>query len=582
MREMINYIVEANVALLILLAFYRLVLHRENQFRLQRIFLLASILFSLALPLLHFNSTEQTQILSIGNVVPEYWLPEITVQESPEHSPVALYNQAYNAWQITGWFYLAGVAVFSIWLVMQIGYVWIMVRNHSPYSINRLRVIESVEDKPSFSFFNLIYIGKSDQLTSVEKEQIIRHESEHARQLHSLDILVVTILGIIFWFNPFINWYKKIFIQLHEFEADARAVENTDVNVYCSLLARVALQAHFPIASHFNESLTVKRIEMMRTDKKKIKRWKLAAMIATFAVAFVFIACQDQIVEEVSKSTISQTGDYPPEVQEHMDKYLADHPGAKLTYLDGSPEEIDKLSNLGEINKRIVYTYDLKNTPDGIHKKGLLLADIEEYVEEARTKDDVYMIVENMPEFPGGYEAMKTFLRENLKYPSGTNKEGTVYVSMVIDKDGKVTDTKIIKGIDPVLDAAAAKAVSMLPNWKPGTQNGRAVRTRYNIPFRFKSGSYDSQHEEAVELSVENYRMKVVQINKEKINGHMVIKGRVVDEHGKALPGVNVLIAGTSTGTATDTEGLFRLVAPTEKGRAVFTFVGYNTVEENF
>jgi hypothetical protein len=76
--------------------------------------------------------------------------------------------------------------------------------------------------------------------------------------------------------------------------------------------------------------------------------------------------------------------------------------------------------------------------------------------------------------------------------------------------------------------------------------------------------------------------MKVVQINKEKINGHMVIKGRVVDEHGKALPGVNVLIAGTSTGTATDTEGLFRLVAPTEKGRAVFTFVGYNTVEESF
>jgi TonB family protein len=582
MREMINYIVEVNVALLILLAFYRLVLHSENQFRLQRIFLLVSIVFSLVLPLLHFDTGTQTQILSIGNVVPEYWLPEISVQESPEHTPIPALNTAYNAWQITGWFYIAGVVVFSIWLVMQIGYVWIMVRNHRSYSIDRFRVIESVEDKPSFSFFNLIYIGKSDQLTAVEKEQIIRHESEHARQLHSVDILVVSILGIVFWFNPFINWYKKIFIQLHEFEADARAVENTDVNVYCSLLARVALQAHFPIASHFNESLTVKRIEMMRTDKKKIKRWKLAAMIATFAVAFVFVACQDQIVEEVSKSTISQTGDYPLEVQEHMDKYLKEHPGAKLTYLDGSPEEIDRLSNLGEINKRIIYTYDLRNNDDGIHKKGLLLADIQEAVEVAATSDKVFMVVEEMPEFPGGYPAMKTFLKENLKYPEGTTNEGVVYVSMVIDKDGSVTDTKILRGVDAKLDAAAARAVSMLPKWKPGMQNGMAVRTRFNIPFNFVAGRYVQKQDDAVEISAENDKMKVIQINKERENGKLVIKGRVVDEQGNSLLGVNVIVAGTTSGTTTDSQGLFQLTSPKEKGTVVFTFVGFNTVEEVF
>lgn len=582
MKEMINYIIEANVALLILLAFYRIVLQRENQFRIQRIFLLASIACSLTVPLLHFNPGEQTQILSIGNVVPEYWLPEISVQESPDHTPLPSYNTAYNAWQITGWFYLAGVIAFSIWLVMQIGYVWIMVRNNASYTLNRFRVIESAEDKPSFSFFNLIYIGKSDQLSAVEKEQIIRHESEHARQLHSLDILVVTILGIVFWFNPFIKAYKKIFIQLHEFEADARAVENTDVNVYCSLLARVALQAHFPIASHFNESLTVKRIEMMRTDKKKIKHWKLAAMTLTFVVAFAFVACQDQIVEEVSKSTISQTGDYPPEVQEHMDRYLKEHPGAKLTYLDGSPEEIDKLSNLQEINKRIVYTYDLKNTDDGVHKKGLLLADIQEEIEEVATKDRVFMVVEQMPEFPGGYDAMKTFIRNNLKYPSGSTAEGTVFVSMVIDKDGSVTDVKPIRGIDPALDAAAVNVIRMLPKWKPGMQNGMAVRTRYNMPFRFARGQYASRDDDAAELSVVGAKMRTVQVSKAAENGKTVVKGYVVDETGKGLPGVNVHLAETSTGTTTDSNGKFTLATQKANGQLIFSFVGFESMEVEY
>lgn len=321
----------------------------------------------------------------------------------------------------------------------------------------------------------------------------------------------------------------------------------------------------------------------MRTDKKKIKRWKMVAMMLTFVAAFVFVACQDQIVEEVSKSTISQNGDYPPEVQEHMDKYLKEHPGAKLTYLDGSPEEIDRLSNLTEINKRVVYTYDLKNTDDGVHKKGLLLADIQEEIEEVVNKDNVFVVVEQMPEFPGGYEALKTYIRQNIKYPAGSNgKEGTVYVSMVIDKDGSVTDTKLLRGIDPVLDAACADVIRSLPKWKPGMQNGMAVRTRYNVPFRFEKGVYAAAHDEGVEISQVGAKMRVVQVDKSQQNGSTVVKGRVLDETGKGLPGVNVHLHGTARGTTTDKQGLFSLATPTLTGQLIFSFVGFESMEINY
>jgi TonB family protein len=582
MREMINYIVEVNIALLLLLAFYKIVLQHENQFRVQRIFLLVAIMFSLTLPLLHFAPFEDASTLSIGKVVPEYWLPEITVGQAPEHAVTPVVNTAQGMWNVVGWIYLGGVIIFSLWLVMQVGYVWIMVRNHTAYRLNRLRIIESVEDKPSFSFFNLIYIGKADHLTAMEKEQIIRHESEHARQLHSIDIMIVALLGIVFWFNPFIHWYKKIFIQLHEFEADARAVENTDVNVYCGLLARVALQAHLPIANHFNESLTVKRIEMMRTQKKKIKTWKLAAMAITFITAFAFVACQDQLTEEIANSTITQTGDFPPEIQAHMDRYKAEHPQAKLTYFEGAPEEMEKFAESPDVKSRVIYYYVLKKNAAGDAKHGLLLTDVVQHAEKLATSDKVFMVVEQMPEYPGGYEAMKQFVKNNLQYPKAADQEGTVYVSMVINETGAVTDVKVLRGVHALLDAEALRVVKMLPTWKPGMQNGKVVKTRYNLPIRFSKSDADHQHDGVAGISTANYKMSAG-FKKTNDQGKAVLKGDVVSESGKALAGVNVHIAGTSVGTTTDSQGRFALAVPSgDRGKLVFSFVGFDTVEKEF
>lgn len=575
MKEMINYIVEANVALLLFLAIYWLFLKKETNFQILRFFMLMAIIISALLPFIHLNRNAETNILTIQQVVPEYWLPEIIIGGETGQSQQTFTNTAYDAWQVAGWIYLTGVAIFFLWLIIQLGYVLIMLRSASVYKIDSFKIIESIEDKPSFSFFNLIYIGRSHELTSTEKEQIIRHERVHAHQLHSLDILIVTVLGIVFWFNPFIRTYKKIFIQLHEFEADARAVESSDVNTYCSLLARVALQAHFPIASHFNESLTVKRIEMMRTMKRKIENWKLVAVTASLVLCFVLIACQDQIIEEVSKSTIAQTSDYPADVRAHMDAFMKDHPNAKLTYMEGEASEIERFSSTEQVSSRVIYEYTYKKN-QGLEKKGVLLTDVVEEAEILKTDSKVFLVVEKPPEFPGGFDALKDFMAKNVKYPTedlSKGISGTVFVSFVINETGAITEETLIKGISPTADAEALRVVKIFPNWIAGEQNGIKVKTRYVIPVRFGKPTNQPVVEE---VEVANYRMKVDY--KVVRNGNeIMITGQVTNanESKKPLPGVNLVIAGTTKGTTTDIEGKFSIKAE-KPGRLVASFVGFS------
>lgn len=94
-----------------------------------------------------------------------------------------------------------------------------------------------------------------------------------------------------------------------------------------------------------------------------------------------------------------------------------------------------------------------------------------------------------MPQFPGGDAARVTYMIENIKYPeTAKNKglQGTVYVSFVVEKDGRITNTKVIKGVESSLDAEAFRVVSAMPKWKPGTDKGKPVRVQFNMPIQFK------------------------------------------------------------------------------------------------
>ena len=100
----------------------------------------------------------------------------------------------------------------------------------------------------------------------------------------------------------------------------------------------------------------------------------------------------------------------------------------------------------------------------------------------------VFMIVEEMPTFPGGEEKMLQYIREHVKYPAiarENNIQGRVYVTFVVDKDGKIRDAKIVRGIGGGCDEEALRVVNSMPDWKPGRQNGRNVQVQFNLPVNF-------------------------------------------------------------------------------------------------
>ncbi len=108
--------------------------------------------------------------------------------------------------------------------------------------------------------------------------------------------------------------------------------------------------------------------------------------------------------------------------------------------------------------------------------------------EEEEDDTQVFFIVEDMPEFPGGDLALRKFIANSIKYPVIAQEngiEGKVYVTFVVDKDGSVSNAKILRGVDPSIDKEALRVVSNLPRWKPGKQRGKPVRVSYTVPINF-------------------------------------------------------------------------------------------------
>jgi periplasmic protein TonB len=107
---------------------------------------------------------------------------------------------------------------------------------------------------------------------------------------------------------------------------------------------------------------------------------------------------------------------------------------------------------------------------------------------EVTDEDQVYTIVEQQPEYPGGMTAMTAFIKDNLSYPASAKEKnitGTVFVSFVVGKDGVISDVNTIKGISPECDKEAERLISAMPQWKPGKQNGKLMNVRFFFPVKF-------------------------------------------------------------------------------------------------
>lgn len=573
MNATINYLLEVNVGLLLFMFVYWAGLRDETEFTFKRAYLLFALISSLTFPLFHFNVPASTQaIASIGQLIPTYWLPEIVINSNGSAS-TAKVSSGLSIWTVTEWVYLIAILFLVVLFFYRIISIVKLFTNSHTYRWRNYFVSETNEAKPTFSFFQLILIGQANQLDEKEKEEILIHESIHIKKWHSLDILLVNMVGIVCWFNPIIKIYKKELVQLHEFEADARSVENKDVEMYCGLLAKVALQsADFPLANHFNNSLTLKRINMMKTMKHKIQNWKMAALMAIVPIFFFVAACQDQVTSqgESAENSSGATAEYKKAFEEirRLEKENPDKTYVLLVTDASGKQSISELENARLIAK-------INTVAD---EQGHFFAIFEKY------PVDVFTIVEETATPKEGLTAFYEYVKNNLRYPAEARRkgvEGKVFVQFVINIDGSLSEFKVVKGIGSGCDEEAVRIIKESPAWNPGKQRAIPVKQRYTMPFLFRL-SPQSSTSQIGEIQSNDETMSVA-ITKAFDNGKLVLTGQVLrNNDGLPLPGVNLVIKNGQDGAVTDSDGRFKFQPPIQQGAIVFSFVGFKSQEISF
>lgn len=349
MKLFFNYLIIANLSICFFLLVYHFLLRKETDHRFNRTYLLIALAASLALPLFRISLPS---LPVLEETLPTYWLPEIQV------TPL----QSNTTFQFSFWFlvqlvYALGAGVFFLLFLIRLSKIIAAIYRSPRMKDGSLWLVELNNSGEVFSFFKFIFIGKLLSITADEKQQIVRHEQIHISSYHSLDILLINLVGILFWFNPFIKTYRKAFIQLHEFEADARSVDRGEVDSYCCLLAKAALElSGYQLANHFTNSLTLKRIEMMKTIKTKISNWKVISIASAAIVFCLVMGCANtRSLSKSSKNEVySQVDELPTFGNGPQYIELYDSIAKKLVY----PEEARKKGIEGKVFTKFVVEKD--------------------------------------------------------------------------------------------------------------------------------------------------------------------------------------------------------------------------------
>jgi protein TonB len=199
---------------------------------------------------------------------------------------------------------------------------------------------------------------------------------------------------------------------------------------------------------------------------------------------------QEQAKKEKKEEPIIKAKIEPKKIVEQVretQKFTA--PEIKKDELVNEENQVKDQADLDE--KVAVGTKDQEGTKDrtDVAIRNDIAVNTNESEEKKEVANKVFDVVEQMPSFPGGNEALMKFLQENVKYPVVAQEngvQGRVVVSFVVERDGSITDVKVVRSVDPSLDKEATRVVKSMPRWIPGKQNGAAVRVKYNVPVSFR------------------------------------------------------------------------------------------------
>jgi len=479
MIEFLTYDLKVAVLLAVFYMFYRLMLARETFHRVNRLVLLLTALASFVLPLCVITIHE-----TVVMAAPQSTIDFGPIAVTPELQP----DTAYPVWQsVAVVLFLVGMMAtlaHTLWSLFRILSLIRKSEKH-PQNDGTIICVTGNTDMAPFSWMCFIVMNRSD--FEEQNAAILTHERGHIRLHHSWDLLLVDTLTALQWFNPAIWMLRSDLRAIHEYEADG-AVLSQGINArqyQYLLITKAASIGGYSLANGISHSTLKNRINMML--HKKSNPTRLLKLLAFVPIVAITLAVNAETVQDV----------------------VFTQPQKRIV----KKGKVNKTLRIG--NQSLVIVEDTTTKEETQVQKSI----------ETPSTDDCKLIepIEEMPQFPGGTQKLFEYLSANVRYPKEAEDkclQGRVVTTFVVEKDGSITDAKIVRGIDPALDAEALRVVNSMPNWIPGKQDGEPVRVKYTIPITF--------HLVGGETTPTDNEHKVNQTDGSVVVGNTADKGKVL------------------------------------------------------
>ena len=490
------YLIKINVALMLLYGFYRLTVSRDTFFGLRRLTLWLIYAVVLMVPALNLEYwvRDTPTMVSMANVYADTFYPVVVVKA--QASGITWMDMLLGI-------YWVGVAVLSLRLVWQLFSIIRLVVISRKQEVEGITVHLLKGDGSPFSFFRWVFMYPST-LEGRQLHEVMVHECTHVSGLHSLDTLFSELFSIACWFNPF-AWLMKQEVRMNlEYLADESVLSdgNARKSYQYHLLGLAYRQPNesTKIANNFNLLPLKKRIKMMnkrRTSEIGKAKYLLFAPLAGVLLMVSNIEC---VAREIGEQ-IPEVAEVQQKTEQALNADVAvANPMAKDAVEMMNPAETEEMEadKAAEAKAEVAKAEEAKAAEVAKAEEAKAVEQAKQAAEEkvktkpqtetTKKKNSWDCIPETMPYFPGGNVLMLKYLADNIKYPASAvkaKKQGRVIVGFIVQKDGSITHAKIVRSIDPELDAEALRVVKGMPKWTPGTQLGKPVSVKYALPVKF-------------------------------------------------------------------------------------------------
>ena len=471
------YLIKINVALMLLYGFYRLTVSRDTFFGLRRLTLWLIYAVVLMVPALNLEYwvRDTPTMVSMANVYADTFYPVVVVKA--QASGITWMDMLLGI-------YWVGVAVLSLRLVWQLFSIIRLVVISRKQEVEGIMVHLLKGEGSPFSFFRWVFMYPST-LEGRQLHEVMVHECTHVSGLHSLDTLFSELFSIACWFNPF-AWLMKQEVRMNlEYLADESVLSDGN--------ARKSYQYHLlglayrqpkdstKIANNFNLLPLKKRIKMMNKRRTSEIGKAKYLLFAPLAGVLLMVSNIESVAREIGEQ-IPEVAEVQQKAEQALNADVAvANPMAKDAVEMMNPAEAEEMEADKAAEAALIAVEQAKQAAEEKVKT-------KPQTDTTKKKNSWDCIPETMPYFPGGNVLMLKYLADNIKYPASAvkaKKQGRVIVGFIVQKDGSITHAKIVRSIDPELDAEALRVVKGMPKWTPGTQLGKPVSVKYTLPVKF-------------------------------------------------------------------------------------------------